>query len=988
MNGTPRLRSAFPSTPQTDRRTNGTPAGISKLASSLPDVSALRDTKDPSSPMIPFDTVDAPSQRLYVAAFYAALIAYRLYDNWQLWEEETESLWLFMKWVAIDGVFLYGLPSLRIPWLEWSPATTTMLFLLHAIFDAILMFRIVIPLGPLFVALGKMMYDKELAIDEHRVRPATVMHNSSLILGKQIIHILPEGSAMLNPKQDFFCLDSSRPAVHLPIQINGTDPVAIDLMRIDLDTSHNETIHISSRQIRTMTKEAMKLQENSRLGEPLVLRYTAKKTGLYVLAKVIDKSNLEVQRRRLGDTMLVACPRAVVKATKSDRCKGELSDVELEVTGVPPLKIKYRKTVNRAEHEATFQSIQPEDFISPLADQDSEALSIPNRVDVSWARSQSITVPFSEVLGTSGKWSYSIEEVQDAFGNVVNYMNSGDDEHEKPMPKSSHLSQSFTVHERPSVALRGCDPQHPLNIARGTSANLPVSYSSTGKGEIQNSGYTLGYLFTPIDDLLPTGEHSESAQLREIKLKNAQRKPEIKESGLYTLTSIATDFCSGEVLEPASCLLQNPPEPDLSISTEEIYDKCAGSPIGLRVDLDLLGTPPFDVQYRMTRKGDKHHLTQFEQVKGLRGQLQFTPATAGHYTYEFVEVSDAIYRAHSLLHKRLIIEQDVKPSASAHFADVTPRKLVCVDESVSFEILLQGEGPFVLEYELVHGGKREKHEVENITGQRYTIETARLKNGGDYTLALASVTDRMGCKEFLKEEARISVRHQRPKGYFGLIEGKRDIRTLEGKEVQLPLGLTGEGPWTVSYHNLRDESKNHTIKVTKANDKLAVKEDGVYEIIQVKDAVCPGVVDQAASRFMVDWIPRPRLSVAESSLTTFEDGKYIRREICEGEEDLVEVHIDGELSQLDGKSHNANSGTGSPPYELKYEEHLTPDQGTRSLRNKELNAALGVASIRLDTAQSGLYEYRFTELADYNYDHDPKRYTPLVVQQRVNPRPS
>jgi nucleoporin POM152 len=35
-----------------------------------------------------------------------------------------------------------------------------------------------------------------------------------------------------------------------------------------------------------------------------------------------------------------------------------------------------------------------------------------------------------------------------------------------------------------------------------------------------------------------------------------------------------------------------------------------------------------------------------------------------------------------------------------------------------------------------------------------------------------------------------------------------------------------------------------------------------------------------------------------------------------------------------------------------------------------------------------LYEYKFSELADSNYDHDPKRHSPLVLTQRVNPRPT
>lgn len=86
--------------------------------------------------------IDGPSQRLYVTAVYLALFAYRLYDWSKLIEDEADSFWLFMKWVAFDGVFFYGLPELHVPWLEWSSTTTTILFLVHAALNGMLMFRI------------------------------------------------------------------------------------------------------------------------------------------------------------------------------------------------------------------------------------------------------------------------------------------------------------------------------------------------------------------------------------------------------------------------------------------------------------------------------------------------------------------------------------------------------------------------------------------------------------------------------------------------------------------------------------------------------------------------------------------------------------------------------------------------------------------------------------------------------------------------------
>ena len=146
MNGTPRLRSAFPTTPQSNRKytggingaATGNPGGASS-PSAMPTISTQNSSDDP---LIPLSVLDAPTQRLYISAFYLGLTAWRLYDYSRLVSDQTDSLWLFMKWVAIDGVFLYGLPGLRIPWLQWSSFTMTVLFLLHAILNGLLMFRI------------------------------------------------------------------------------------------------------------------------------------------------------------------------------------------------------------------------------------------------------------------------------------------------------------------------------------------------------------------------------------------------------------------------------------------------------------------------------------------------------------------------------------------------------------------------------------------------------------------------------------------------------------------------------------------------------------------------------------------------------------------------------------------------------------------------------------------------------------------------------
>jgi len=73
---------------------------------------------------------------------------------------------------------------------------------------------------------------------------------------------------------------------------------------------------------------------------------------------------------------------------------------------------------------------------------------------------------------------------------------------------------------------------------------------------------------------------------------------------------------------------------------------------------------------------------------------------------------------------------------------------------------------------------------------------------------------------------------------------------------------------------------------------------------------------------------------------------------------------------------------------MKYQLHLKPDHGSKSMRPLEIRAPLGAASIRMDTSQSGTFTYKFTELSDINYDHDQKQHKALIVHQRVNSRPT
>lgn len=157
MSAPSRLRSGFQSTPYpaNRRRTDyddDEPPAISKFISAAasnrmaklptaPESTAPRSSAG-NAPVIPLTLLDAPQQRLYAFAVYILLWAWKLYDWLQVIEDGNGSGWLFMKWVLIDFVFIFGLPELRIPWLELSQLVVIGVFASHVVTNYMLMFNI------------------------------------------------------------------------------------------------------------------------------------------------------------------------------------------------------------------------------------------------------------------------------------------------------------------------------------------------------------------------------------------------------------------------------------------------------------------------------------------------------------------------------------------------------------------------------------------------------------------------------------------------------------------------------------------------------------------------------------------------------------------------------------------------------------------------------------------------------------------------------
>lgn len=198
MNGTPNVTAGgFPQTPGPVQpgQQQQPPIVINPLPQAPENVGRAGPA---TQPVIPLHVVDAPSQRFYAFAIYVGLFAWRFYDWVQMLEDNGSSFYYFTKWIFFDFVYLFTLPSLRIPWLELSNPAVLTLFSAHFLFNWLLMFNIPVPWHAWLLGIVKLFYDSgELSISERNVKVSSILHNHSLIMGKQIINILPEGYVVL-----------------------------------------------------------------------------------------------------------------------------------------------------------------------------------------------------------------------------------------------------------------------------------------------------------------------------------------------------------------------------------------------------------------------------------------------------------------------------------------------------------------------------------------------------------------------------------------------------------------------------------------------------------------------------------------------------------------------------------------------------------------------------------------------------------------------
>lgn len=936
--------------------------------------------------LIPERIADAPTQRFYATSLFVFLQALKFYDYIQLYGAPPSAETIFaIKWIGIDAVFLFLIPKLKIPWLSFGLAATFLQIAIISVLNICLSARIPISASAIGAALLKIVYDRELSVLEHNVKISDILHNSSRILGEHTINVLPESTAKLNPLGSCHCVDNGRRSeVHLPVRMNSTIPMLIQYSRLNPENNEFTRHNITGRDLKNLLKHTE--YQKSKVWQ---FSIPVSDPGLYKLERVQDTSRMDVRLYR-AQALVVQCPSASLVIPERlkdhpDRCTRDLDELSLRVSGLPPLKVKYNRWIEGQERTSSIDSVKPPGYSSPLMfhhddpgldAKDQYALKLAGLQDLLWAKASNVDVHLNSSLQQPGLWSYTVEEVEDACGNKVNYLTSKADNKltlskpRDPLAINDSLeedrsieapSYEFRVHERPRISFRGCTPERPTILLDGKDAKLLFDVKSPDSGPFE---VQLGR--GDPEALVPSSD-TDIDIYKQLTLSTKAQSFAVKEPGIYNIQGFSSKHCKGIIEMPSACIVFTPPRPSLNIVFDPIQDKCAGS-IGLLADLSFTGSPPFDISWRVTKDGKA--VQHRKKIDRARHQLRFTPDEAGHFAYEFTGLDDANYKGVRLDSNMLRTEQTVYPLAGATFTDRELKKC-CIGDSVALPVRLVGSGPWDLVYEISYSGKRKKYELFDLSDSQQVIKTPNLTAGGTYIVTLVSVQDAKGCKTPLEEvDAKIEVRRDRPSASFYTIDDKRNVTIIEGSAVDLPLRLVGDGPWELEFAT---PARQESIKLQDQNGAITIQQPGIYELRSVRDAYCPGEVDSKASRFEVTWYPRPKLGIPDSTAKLITNNKYVRAEICENDDDTFEVEV-----------------FGAPPFSISYERsYLGPKGIAEDRKSLEINAALPVVSIKARSSPAGTHRYNLRSVSDARYDAvRVNKDDVLTIEQFVNSRPS
>ncbi|TKY89613.1 hypothetical protein EX895_001398 [Sporisorium graminicola] len=785
---------------------------------------------------------------------------------------------------------------------------------------------------------------------------------------------------------------------------------------------------------------------STRSNHQLLWHLPVTQPGRVRLERVLDKSRNDA-RISTAEALVVQCPSTKLIAAASmaaagltellqtqHKCPGDRADFAAQVSGVAPLELEYRRIFaplpsldgsgrhrdsSRQDNKRKISRISPPHHTSPLLLPEAEALLSPTErlalarertraasrrnkaghEDFSWAVSVDVDMPLSSIdFDHPGNYTYALESVTDACGNRVAVHAdhpSGLSLAQKARKKikgsgdmsSSTYQQSVVVHARRSVTfdLRQCRPGHPLKLLRNVKGmNLTMQSSPDAE---QSGDWNVNVSFQPDNSAAGKGlwapTAGKPATMQLALPSHSSRVPfTIEKPGTYRIDDIAGRYCSGEVGSPWTCEVVDVPPPTAQINLSSIDDRCAG-PVGVKAMSVLTGSPPFQLEYEVTKQGrhpERKVRTIFDQT---RDELDFRPDVDGAVTYKFVKLHDSNYRDISL--DGPSFTQVFHPLSSAEFTapirahDDRAVMQSCSGKQAQADVRFSGAGPWDLTYAVRAGDSVETKVVQGITQSPHQLKIDIPKSvaasGGLVTVSLVKIRDARGCEKSLAtRDLNVEVRRVQPNvGFLPVKADKgRHLEVLAGKAARLPIRLSGQGPWHVDYSWRADETAKEvdlSALLHNVDGELLAEHPGLYRIKQIRDNYCPGTVLQDQEDFRISVRPQPHVQFAPDAGVPARNGSLVRTPVCRGQPDSVDIVMSGQFPLDVEYEHVAPSWSASAEPEaaapLASAAHEVALHGKR--RKTAFTSALSTTNLELSTALPGWHIYIIDSVGDAVY---------------------
>ncbi|CAO1627290.1 unnamed protein product [Sympodiomycopsis kandeliae] len=455
--------------------------------------------------------------------------------------------------------------------------------------------------------------------------------------------------------------------------------------------------------------------------------------GRIKLERVVDKSKMDARISR-SEVLIVQCPTTTFTSIESSqekehRCPGEQTHLNIQVSGLAPLEVSYRRKFKpsanapRNPSSASQQEDQslkishisssklltsplygasadnaaagntPDDALavvlnrrratSAARDQQAENES---KQDFSWAMTQTEVAPISLDLQTAGSYAYEIESVKDACGNTVG-MADILKHHQQQGGRASHATQAAKKmltssgkqqesHSSPPQAVKQIEV-HPRAHAKvvDCSADRPLKLLRGGPAKqitLKATNMEAGADWSGVVHYEPDQQEQKNGKIGPV----AESFSKNVTFGSDGLAKIEAAYPGNYIFESISgkfCAgeIGSPwscPVIEVPAPSADISFSSIEDVCAGPVGVKALAVLSGTPPFRLQyeiRRSGQQPIRQDRIIQRTREEFEFRPSTEGAVQYRFTGLADANYRGLKL--DGPIFEQTVHPLAKAQF---------------------------------------------------------------------------------------------------------------------------------------------------------------------------------------------------------------------------------------------------------------------------------------------------------------------------------